>query len=726
MALSPITDSPSFQSDDPDHSDNNLQPFFVLHKPSAINIEKKPLKSGKVKRKIDLAWSPSKPAAETHGPRLDEDADAIYEKLRLEAFNLTWSKIESIIKEVLKKINLDGFSEVYQWVSESFKRVKEIRATNISEIQQPFPLVTDTICKQIPTAFIFTKNVEFIDDLITFQELGYHLQSYCCLVIHLSALEFSAKHGVGGSLKSLLRQIVTDVDVADITVLASWYYDLNNQDHPIIVIIDDMERCNPEVLAEFITLLSEWVIKIPVFFIMGVSTTVDAPRKLLPSNALQRLRSYKFTLGSPREKMDALIESVLVEASSGFSIGHKVAIFLRNYFLKNDGTITSLIRALKIACIEHFSLEPLSFLGLGMLDENHEEFWLEKCEALPTCIIQHAFDLPSCQREIFSNGSPGVLVKALSNLKAVQRNWSSVVLCLFEVGKMNKMQLLDIFCESADPSLINLSIPDQNPQISSLASARKCSFTNEGFLAQARQKVRELSLPSLSQLLNMWSIHTKDVNEIHSRVTELQSMTECGDASHLSEESAADILKRSRSISAGKGLSLIHDKAAILLDDMIRNFLTPIESAPFHEIICFRNVDALQSALIGDPRRTIQVDLLKSKSHLQCSCCNKEENIISPSMHDTSIMYNLAQEYGDLINLHDWYQSFKATTGNASRPKSKAGQSPAKKTKAAPQESEATIQARFCKAITELQITGLLRMPSKRRPDFVQRVAFGI
>jgi hypothetical protein len=35
-------------------------------------------------------------------------------------------------------------------------------------------------------------------------------------------------------------------------------------------------------------------------------------------------------------------------------------------------------------------------------------------------------------------------------------------------------------------------------------------------------------------------------------------------------------------------------------------------------------------------------------------------------------------------------------------------------------------RARFCRGVTELQITGLVRMPSKRRPDFVQRIAFGI
>ena len=87
-------------------------------------------------------------------------------------------------------------------------------------------------------------------------------------------------------------------------------------------------------------------------------------------------------------------------------------------------------------------------------------------------------------------------------------------------------------------------------------------------------------------------------------------------------------------------------------------------------------------------------------------------------------MCNLAQEYGDVINLHDWYLSFDGIIN--SKGKSKLVGSPSKKkSKATPQQSGAMIQARFCRAVTELQITGLLRMPSKRRPDLVQRIAFG-
>lgn len=86
---------------------------------------------------------------------------------------------------------------------------------------------------------------------------------------------------------------------------------------------------------------------------MGVATTLDAPRNLLPSNVLQHLCPSKFTLGSPAERMDAIVEAVLVKECSGFSVSHKVAVFLRNYFVNQDGTLTSFIRALKVgsACL---------------------------------------------------------------------------------------------------------------------------------------------------------------------------------------------------------------------------------------------------------------------------------------------------------------------------------------------------------------------------------------
>ncbi|XP_038979713.1 origin of replication complex subunit 3 isoform X1 [Phoenix dactylifera] len=733
MLPSPISDPPtSSAAAASDDVDNNLQPFFVLHKALPRKSERKSSGCGRARRKIDLPPSSPKSIEKSDVSSPEEANDRIYEQLRLQAFNRTWSKIDSTIKDVLRQINLNLFDEVQRWVLESFSNIKSIRPHKVSEIQRPYPLVTDTICRKIPTALIFTKNAEFVDDLLTFQELGGHLKSSGCHVAYLSSLDFSVKHGISGCLRSLLRQLVSEApDMADIYILASWYCEPENYDNPILLIIDDMERCCGAVLAEFITMLSEWVIKIPIIFIMGVATTFDAPRRLLLSDAQQHLHPSKFTLGSPCEKMNALVESVLVKSCSGFSIGHKVAAFLRNYFLRHDGTITSFVRALKLACIKHFEMEPLSFLGLDIPDEDCEIFQHGQCDSLPDSLRNHAFNLPSCQREKNLKGTGGSLIHGLTELRTLQKGWSSAVMCLFEVGKQKNMQLLDIFCEAIDPTLYNLRASDHNLQLSSLTGRSliegKSGFAKGGFIAQAIQQVRELPAASLSHLLNIWVVHIEEMNEIQDRVRELQSIISSGGGGPVLKEKCTDIHKRSISLSAGKGTLSVNDKAAMLLEGMVRKFLMPIECVPFHEIVCFKHVDVLQSALIGDPRRTIQVDLLKSPTYLQCRCCSRRGNVLSSSMHDTSIIYSLAQEYGDIINLPDWYQSFKATVSAGTKTKRKLQHSPAsKKVKATPSESEATIQARFCRAVTELQITGLIRMPSKRRPDFVQRVAFGL
>lgn len=61
----------------------------------------------------------------------------------------------------------------------------------------------------------FAENVESVDDISTFADLGAHLRSSGCLVANLTSIDFSAKNGVGGCLKTLLRQfLLVGVDVS--------------------------------------------------------------------------------------------------------------------------------------------------------------------------------------------------------------------------------------------------------------------------------------------------------------------------------------------------------------------------------------------------------------------------------------------------------------------------------------------------------------------------------
>jgi origin recognition complex subunit 3 len=156
-------------------------------------------------------------------------------------------------------------------------------------------------------------------------------------------------------------------------------------------------------------------------------------------------------------------------------------------------------------------------------------------------------------------------------------------------------------------------------------------------------------------VLEVWGYHLKGMSEIKDKLKELESITIGADSVRPTMETWT----RTSAASTRNGTVPLNEKAATLLQDVTRKYLVPVECLPFHEIICFENVDILQSALIGNPRRMVQLDLLKSQSHLKCSCCSRIGTAVSGSLHDTSIMCNLAQEYGDVINLHDWYMTFE-------------------------------------------------------------------
>ncbi|XP_024969052.1 origin of replication complex subunit 3 [Cynara cardunculus var. scolymus] len=667
--------------------------------------------------------------AEVVGDQLDEN-------LRMKNFHNAWVKIESTIKDVLHNINADVFNEIDGWVHRSFGAICSSGKPDTNKATCSYPIVTDVTAKQIFTALVVMNNMEFVDDLQTFADLGIHLQSHGCHVANLSSVDFSAKNGIGGCLKSLSRQILKgSIDAADISILASWYMEQENSKRPVVVIVEDMDRCSGPVLSDFILMLSEWVIKIPVLLILGVATTLDAPKSILSSKAVQHLSPFKFFLGSPADRLDAIIEAVLVKPCSGFLLGHKVAAFIRNCFLRQDGTLTSLVRAVKMAIVQHFLMEPLSFIVKGLLDE--EVTQSGEPTSLSEAWPKQALDLPSCMR-ILSEPKTEALLGGASKMKELLNLWSCVVLCLYDAGKNQKTTLLDLYYEALDPKLYNLrhteyleSQPDsQRP--SSTHGLHGQSFRNKGSLiGHTVRQVRDLPPAALFQLLEKWVKQTDGVKEMHEKVKELQLQEKFED-DNLKEpanRSRRQTIRNNGNLD--KRTKELNQKAAALISCMARDHMQPIECIPFHEIVCFKNVDKLQAALLGDPRRRIQLDLLECHSFLKCSCCSKSCNVPISSMHDTTLMYTLAQEHGDLINLHDWYQSFRSIIFQRpvkERHRSKVSPSPKKrKTTTEPQNiTEASVQARFCRAVTELQITGLLRMPSKRRPDYVQRVAFGL
>ncbi|RAL39806.1 hypothetical protein DM860_013007 [Cuscuta australis] len=723
MASSSCADNLLQETSTADTSENHLQPFYVLHKAS------KSLSYGKSTRRK------RKTKSATDECQTDSDI-----RLKMDAFRYVWSKIEHTIKEVLRSINADAFDEIRKWVIESFNALQGFKMPEITtKASHSYPVLytnSEAVSqRRLFSGLVLTKNMEIVDDILTFEELRLHMTHHGCHVANVSSLDFCSKNGIGGCLRSLLRQfLLVDVDAADISLLASWYAKDGNCEKPLVVIIEDLERCCGAVLSELIVMLSEWAVKIPIILIMGVATNIDAPRNTLSSHALGCLSASAFVLKSPPERLDSVIEAVFIKRWAGFSVGHMVATFLRNYFLRQDGTLTSFIRALKIALVQLLSVEPLSFTLKRLVDgEEAKGLCVEDLAKFSKTMIRHTFLLPSycinsgnrnCQAEPDLN----CLAKGLSELQRLNDLWRSMVMCLYEAGKHCNVSLLDLHWELLNPELcVTMFLSHQRKRgkdmqagLSGLGHASE----KHKFIDQVILNLSNLPAAMLGQLLKTWEMLVQGNTEVQTKIVELQSLVQNADNLHSKKE-LTDTSKRHISqgrIKRAKDESALNEKAKQLVCDMMREYLQPIESIPFHEIVCFKDVDKLQSALTGNPRRRIQSDLLEFQKILKCCCCSKGGILLSPSMHDTSIMYMLAQEHGDLINLHDWFQSFKATI-SCRKQRSRQLPSPKKrKVSSVPQnESDASIQA-----IIELQIAGLLRAPGKRRPDYVLRVAFGL
>ncbi|KAL2982942.1 hypothetical protein AAZX31_12G014100 [Glycine max] len=716
--------------------ENDFQPFFVLHKALSRRKDRKPTAQGKLWKRNELSSSFPQGAKKLGGRMTEECDHHLFQQLQIEAFDIVWAKIESTIKDVLRDLNAIVFNDIQKWVLECFNATKLLGEPTIAEATRSFPTLNNTTPGQMFTAFVSTRNIEFVDDILTFEELGHFLKSHGCHVAKLSSLEFSSKNGIAGCLKALLQEFLgCAIDSADISILASWYREQVNYNKPLLLIVNDLERCCGSVLTDFILMLSEWVVKVPIIFIFGVATTVDASRNILPSHALERLCPSRFMLGTPVERMDAIVEAVLLKHCTTFSIGYKVAVFLRNYFINQDGTVTSFIRALKVACLLHFSMEPLSVIHGQTLAEDQKE---GKSALSPETLLKYIDELPLCARnQTVDHPTQKSMSEGLSELVTVQKLWSTAVLCLYEAGKYSRVRLLDLFCEALSQDLYLSRVSDchvgdeKDRDLSSTNDPRQqySIMKSGGIIGKIVCKVRDIPTGMLYQLIESWEKLTADVSEIHEKLKILQSSVRCEDGKS-SRKSSKDNSKR-YPVNIDKDARMLNLQAIAFLDYLLKNFLKPVEGMPFHEIFCFKNVEKLQLVLIGDPRRRIQVDLLEFHKILRCSCCSKSGNALLPSRHDSSIMYSLAQEHGDLINLHDWFQSFRTIViQHKNKRKQNSKQSPSSKKRkdinGSADQNEASIQARFCRAVTELQITGLVRMPSKRRPDFAQRVAFGL
>ncbi|KAG0554630.1 hypothetical protein KC19_12G106600 [Ceratodon purpureus] len=472
----------------------------------------------------------------THGntlPPCIPDEPPLCGLWRFHAFHVVWGRLERLIQATLDEQNDASFKEISNWVrNRQFCDAQQqlYRSAPVAPLDGLQPDTSSrgthavgSFNKQLHTALLFLGGADPSDHQGTFDGLSTHLKSQNCHVARLVASDFPSKCQVAVPLYSLLRQFLQiQPETADMEILAAWHSEAKNNGRPVVIIVEHMERCSVTALAELIVLLSEWSGEIPIVLILGVATTADVLQRFLPSNALSRLVPCGFTLKSPLERLQSVVRAVLVDSFSAFEISHMVVKHLHMHFLRHDLTVTSFIMSLKVACMEHFCSEPLSFMSHWLLKSSSEADLEKQCAALPGELLEYAARLPSAESSgVGLENMSKQIASSLWRFREQKQLWSVALLCVIEAGKQLGVGFLDLFGQALCPSQHATRHLESLKDVNGVQQPSTHALSSGWHGLSA--KLREQTPAVLKCLLEEWKRLTSAVNELHADVCEVYS-----------------------------------------------------------------------------------------------------------------------------------------------------------------------------------------------------------
>ncbi|GBG91397.1 hypothetical protein CBR_g52284 [Chara braunii] len=421
-------------------------------------------------------------------------------RLRLQAYKELWCSVEGRIKDIITRSNEDSFKLMYRWIKDTHG--EDVHASgfvddiNVSgsdgdvdgeESARSPDYYSMSLAHQLPTALLFMGGIDSCDHSTTFAALSRYLDGKC----HVACLKpsnFNSANSITPAVESMLKQFTgITPETTDIEILASWYFERSivNQ-HPLVIIIEDAERCDSAILQHLVMILSDWRADLPIFLVLGMSTSAAALRRILPAAAIARLRPQRFAVKLSQHHLASVFREVLLDAktSCGIVLADKVVDFLYGVFLRQELTVTSVLRGLQMAYLEHFSSQPLSFLCRELMKATSEVRMVQECGMLPRQLLEIAAKLPSAVREMKdaavgrNNNQEAVsdrLGKALWASREAWRKWAVGVTCLHVAASMAGVlsggSICELYRDALGSQFMSVGLPGQLPAAAAPSSS---------------------------------------------------------------------------------------------------------------------------------------------------------------------------------------------------------------------------------------------------------------
>ncbi|XP_017040880.1 origin recognition complex subunit 3 [Drosophila ficusphila] len=534
--------------------------------------------------------------------------------------------------------------------------------------------------------------------------------------------------------------------------LKSWYannFDSEQKRRQLVVILPDFECFSANVLQDLILILSAHCCSLPFVLVLGVATAMTAVHGTLPYHVSSKIRLRVFQTQAAPMGLNEVLDKVLLSPKYAFHLSGKTFKFLTHIFLYYDFSIHGFIQGFKYCLMEHFFAGNAFALcadyskALGRIKQlTHDD--METIRRLPS-FRPYVEQINDCKRiiavltddEYLKKKLPQLLRDCLlhfllfrSSLEFLTELVGDLPRC--PLGKLRR----ELYVNCLNKSLITMPEYKECHQMLSFLSkdefvskVNRCLERTEQFLVneiaplelgEACTAVLRPQLEAIRRSVNdvitatMTAVTTTSPNEGRQAVDNLSQVASRQELKEqLLQRSKEDKNRQQLNTPTTQFARALQKTLQLIETHIVQEHLRPLQDAPpIHELFVFSDIGTVRRNIIGAPRAALHTALNNPHFYLQCKCCElQDQTQLVNTLPDLSVVYKLHLECGRMINLFDWLQAFRSVVSGCDNEETNQEQ------------IDPQIQARFTRAVAELQFLGYIKM-SKRKTDHATRLTW--
>ncbi|XP_015606205.1 origin recognition complex subunit 3 [Cephus cinctus] len=574
----------------------------------------------------------------------------------------------------------------------------------------------------IPTAILLT-GVNLPDHEILFQKLTARFKT---ITPHIAIIQSRDSSNLKNVMEETVYQLINGdnknktqkvrKNQCTFRALKLWYKESCDPDTPLIIIFPDFERIPARVLRDFILILSVYIKEVKFVLIFGVATTLHAVHRALTYDVTSKLQVKVFRTQTQMKSLSDILEGTALSGNVPFKLTGRAFQLLIDIFLFYDFSVDGFLQGYKLCMMQHFYGNNVNALccqrenvkkvlsGLNLED-------LEKIREIPSIVEyikntrKHKETRRPTNRELMD-----VTAKLIKEFHDKIGIFLTLLKCLHVLvralpGAPLGKQLRELYGTAVTTTLTETTEYKECLQL--------LGFLSKGDFLTMLETIEEIIDENVDTVPEDFQEKLKNhINtirhaslEIVEGPTEILSADQKLNRAQLRQKLLLMSQKHSRSPFKQAQLDLI-----VYLDrEVFSVYLKNPSQLPANEIFCYSDGTVAKCHIRGSLRASIHTALNNPQVYLECTCCNLEnDEAILPCLPDLSIVYKLHLESRKLINMYDWLQAFLTIVN----PNEEAEEQ---------QEVDAQVQARFTRAVAELQFMGFIKS-SRRKTDHVKRL----